>query len=97
MCRTGAGGIGGFEEAHHSLSMEACRAQQHSLGTRVPPAHHRETVLSVTARDALDGGVWDALGHDQQAGITGNTQTERDRAEGVRVEMTFCSCHCRMS
>lgn len=79
--------------------MEACRAQQHSLGTRVPPAHHRETVLSVTARDALDGGVWDALGHDQQAGVTGNTQIEieRESAEGVRVEMTFCSCHCRMS
>ena len=68
---TGGGVVGGLEEAHHSLGVQACRAQQDGLGPRVPPAHHREAVLPVAPRDPLDGGVWDALRHNQQAWVTG--------------------------
>lgn len=67
---TCSGGIGGLKEAHHSLGMEACRAEKHSFRAGVSPAHHGEAVLPVTTGDSLDGGVWDALGYDQQARVT---------------------------
>lgn len=62
--------IGGLEEAHHPLSVKTCGAQEDSLRPRIPPAHNREAVLPVAARDSLDGRVRDALRNDQQAGVT---------------------------
>lgn len=66
---TCTGGVGGLEEAHHTLSMEACGAQQYGLGAGAPPADHREAALSVASRNPLQGGVLDALRYDEQPGV----------------------------
>lgn len=66
---TCSGGVGRLEEAHHSLGVEARRAQQDGLGPRVPPADDGEAILTVAATDPLDGRVRDALRHDQQAWV----------------------------
>ena len=68
-CFTCRGGVGGLEEANHTLGVETCRAQQDGLCSGIPPANYGEAVLSVAAADSLDGRVRDVLRHYQEARV----------------------------
>lgn len=67
---TCAGGVLGFEQPHYAFPVEAASTQQHGFGARVLPAHYRQPVMSVTARDFLQAAVLHRLGHHQQPGVT---------------------------
>lgn len=55
--KTCAGGVLRLEQPHYAFPVEAASTQQHSLGARVLPAHHRQPVVSVTACDFLQTAV----------------------------------------
>lgn len=89
---TCSGGVGRLEEAHDSFGVEARRAQQDGLGSRVPPADDGESVLTVATADPLDGRVRDALRHNQQAWVADwdKTSTPEAGIHNFSIRASYC-------